>query len=146
MWTYKYYTTFCAFIALSASRRLGFNQERGEKVAVAEAGVKRAVPAAFDITWFPSELSVFLTLTHILKVYTLFVRIMLPLSEIIPSCSEEMLPNSEEILPNSEEMLPCSEEMLPCSEKMLPCSEKMLPCFEEMPVYHLTCQVNVTAK
>ena len=97
-----------------------------------EAGGERAVPAAFDITWFQSELSVFLTLTHILKVYTLFVRIMLLLSEIIPSCSEEMLPNSEEMLPDFEEMLPCSE--------------KMLPCFEEMPVYHLTCQVNVTAK
>ena len=27
MWTYKYYTTYCAFIALSASLRLGFNQE-----------------------------------------------------------------------------------------------------------------------
>ena len=85
---------------------------------ITEAGGERAVPAAFDITWFQSELSVFLTLPHILKVYTLFVKIMLPLSEIIPSCSEEMLPKSEETL----------------------------PCSEEMPVYHLTCQVNVAAK
>ena len=29
---------------------------------MAEAGGEGAVPAAFDITWFPSELSVFLTL------------------------------------------------------------------------------------